>query len=129
MWEHDCGFIPVVRDDGELAGVITDRDICMAAFTQGRLLEDILVNTAMARHVITAAPDLKLTDVERLMAEHRVRRLPVIDSDGKPIGVISMNDLAIEAVRPRTKMKHGPLEIGHTLAAISTHRTSHDAAA
>ena len=129
MWDHDCGIIAVVRDDGELAGVITDRDSCMAAFTQGRPLEEILVNSAMATHVITAVPDLKVADAERLMAEHRIRRLPVVDEDGKPVGVISMNDLTIECVRPDTRMKHGPSQIAHTLAAICAHRTAHDAAA
>lgn len=129
MWDHDCGIIPVVRDDGKLAGVITDRDICMAALTQARSLDEILVNSAMATHVISAAPDLRLADAERLMAKHRVRRLPVVDADGKPIGMISMNDLTIESVQPDTEMKHGPTHIAHTLAAICTHRGTQDAAA
>lgn len=129
MWEHDCGMIAVVRDDGQLAGVVTDRDLCMAAFTQARPLDEILVNSAMAQHVVTAPPDLKITDAEHLMAERRVRRLPVIDGDGKPIGVLAMNDLAIECVQPDTRMTHGPSQIAHTLAAICAHRTTEQAAA
>jgi CBS domain-containing protein len=39
MWEHDCGVVPVVNDDGRAIGMLTDRDICMAAFTQGRVLD------------------------------------------------------------------------------------------
>ena len=52
------------------------------------------------------------------MAEHRVRRIPIIDEAGKPIGIVSMNDLAIESVQPDTPMKHGPTQVAHTLAAI-----------
>ena|ERR1041385_3351171 len=124
MWEHDCGMIAVVRDDGQLAGVVTDRDLCMAAFTQGRPLDEILVNTAMAQHVVTATPDLKIVEAEQRMAERRIRRLPVIDADGKPIGVIAINDLAIESVQPDTRMINGPSQIGHTLAAICAHHTT-----
>jgi CBS domain-containing protein len=118
MWEHDCGAIPVVRDDGKLAGMITDRDLCMAAFTQGRRLDEILVNAVMARHVISVQPDQPIDEVARLMAEHQVRRLPVVDADLKPVGVISMNDLAIESAQPDTRMKGGPAQIARTLAAI-----------
>ena len=118
MWEHDCGAIAVVRDDGKLAGMITDRDICMAAYTQGRPLGEILVNAVMAKHVIVAEPDQKLGEVEALMADNQVRRIPVIDADRKPVGVLSMNDLAIESVQPDTRMKNGPSKVAHTLAAI-----------
>jgi CBS domain-containing protein len=51
MWDHDCGAIAVVND-GKLTGVITDRDLCMAAYTQGRALDALLVNTAMAQQLI-----------------------------------------------------------------------------
>jgi CBS domain-containing protein len=118
MWDHDCGAIPVVRDDGKLAGMITDRDICMAAFTQGRRLDEILVNAVMAQHVISAQPDQTLDEIEQRMAAHQVRRLPVVDSDHKPVGVISMNDLAIESAQPDTRMKDRPSKLVLTLAAI-----------
>jgi CBS domain-containing protein len=52
MWEFDCGIIPIVNTDGRLAGVVTDRDICMAAYTQGRPLASIPITTAMARGVV-----------------------------------------------------------------------------
>ena len=122
MWEHDCGTIAVVRDDGKLAGMITDRDICMAAYTQGRPLGEIPVNAVMAKHVISANPDQKLGEVEELMAENRVRRIPIIDSDRMPVGVLSVNDLAIESVQPDTRMKNGPSKIAHMLATICQHR-------
>lgn len=118
MWDHDCGAIPVVRDDGKLAGMITDRDICMAAHTQGRLLNDMLVNAVMAKPVFSVRPDQMAETTEQLMARHQVHRLPVVDPDDKPIGIISLNDLAIESAQPNTRMKDGLAKVALTLAAI-----------
>jgi CBS domain-containing protein len=124
MWEHDCGAIPVVRDDGKLAGMITDRDICMAALTQGRRLDEILVNAAMAQHVVAARPAHTLAEIAARMAEHQVRRLPVVDAEDVPVGVVSMNDLVTESAQPDTRMKDGPATISRTLAAICRPRGS-----
>ncbi|MBS1118437.1 MAG: hypothetical protein H6Q90_665 [Deltaproteobacteria bacterium] len=118
MWDHDCGAIAIVRDDGKLAGMITDRDVCMAAYTQGRALDQILVNNVMANHVVSARPDLRIADLEQLMVRHQVRRIPIVDADNLPIGLVSLHDLAIESVQPDTRIKNGALKIAHTLAAI-----------
>lgn len=120
MWEHDCGVIPVVNDEGKLTSIITDRDICMAAFTQGRPLYELLVNAAMSGHVITATADQSVEDVERLMAEHQVRRIPVVDADGMPIGIVSTADLAITAAKPGSHVREERLVA--TLASIDRPR-------
>lgn len=93
MWEHDCGSVPVIAD-GKLAGIITDRDICMAAYTQGRPLSDIAVKDAMARHVHACRPDDTLARAASLMADARVRRLPVVDAEQRLVGIVSMADIA-----------------------------------
>lgn len=124
MWNHDCGALPVVNDEGTVTGMITDRDICLAAYTQVRALDEMLVNTAMSHHAITARPEQKLDEVEHLMAEHQIRRLPVVDDSGAPLGMLSLNDLAIESVAPDTRMKNGPTKIAYTLAAIGRPRRS-----
>jgi len=121
MWDHDCGALPVVNDEGKLTGMITDRDICMAAYTRGCSLDAILVNRAMATHVIAVRGEQMLAEVEELMAKNQLRRLPVVDDVGTPIGVISLNDLATESVQPDSEMKHGLAKIAHTLAAICAH--------
>jgi CBS domain-containing protein len=118
MWDHDCGVLPVVNDDGKVTSVVTDRDICMAALTQGRPLHELLVNLAMAKHVIVVRPEQTLGEAEQLMSRHQLRRLPVVDSAGRPLGVISLNDLAIEATQPDTRIKNGISKIAHTLAAV-----------
>ena len=124
MWEHDCGALPVVNDEGKVTSLITDRDICMAAYTQGRSLNAILVNSAMAHEVVAVRPDHTVDEIQRLMADHQLRRLPVVDASGFPLGMVSLNDLAVECVEPDTRMKNGPAKVAHTLAAICAHRRS-----
>jgi len=123
MWDHDCGAIAVTRgDDGRLVGVITDRDICMAALTQGRRLDEILVNAAMAHEPIAASPETTSDELERMMADNQIRRVPVIDERGAPIGMVSLADLALESVQPDTNIRHGVAKLAHTLAAIERPR-------
>lgn len=117
MWEHDCGVIPVVDDGGKLVGMITDRDICMAAYTQGSALHTIRVSNAMARKVFLCGPGDSLAAVEQVMGEHKIRRLPVIDSDNRPIGVVSMNDIARKAATSR-KPNAAEHDVVQTMAAI-----------
>lgn len=94
MWEHDCGAIPVVDDSGLAIGILTDRDICMAAYTQGKLLREISVSTVMAKQLYACSEDDSLIKAEQLMQQHQVRRLPVLDRQGRPVGMLSLNDLA-----------------------------------
>lgn len=122
MWDADIGALAVVNDDGKLTGMITDRDICMAAYTQGRILDDLLVNSAMSKHVVSARPETTIREVEELMASHQIRRIPVVDAKGAPTGMVSLNDLAIESVQPDSTLKHGVSKLAHTLAAICQRR-------
>jgi CBS domain-containing protein len=116
MWEFDCGVIPVVDHEGRLAGVVTDRDVCMAAYTQGRILSEIVVTTAMASNVLVCHPDEDILAAEQLMREGRVRRIPVIDAAGRPEGIVSLNDFARATARGR---KSGvDRELVATMAAI-----------
>jgi CBS domain-containing protein len=123
MWDHDCGALPVVNDEGKVTGVITDRDICMAALTQGRALHELLVNVAMAKTVTAIGPHDSLEEAEHRMAKHQVRRLPVVDAAYRPIGVLSLNDLAIAATRPDARRKPGHAAVAQTLAAVCQPRT------
>jgi len=71
----------------------------MAAYTQGRLLREIPVETAMARKVVTCGVEDELSTAAVLMQQNRTRRLPVIDQDGTLVGLLSLDDLACEAAR------------------------------
>ena len=121
MWEHDIGALPVVDDMGQLIGMVTDRDACMAAYTQNQPLSTIPVSVAMTNHIVTCRPEDADIAVAKLMAKHKVRRIPVIDDQQRPIGMVSLNDLAIAMVKGR---ELPPAEIASTLAAISEHRPS-----
>jgi len=120
MWEFDCGIIPVVNSEGRLAGIVTDRDICMAAYTQGKPLQAISVETAMATDVATAHQGEGIETLEDVMRERRIRRLPVVDDENRPIGMVSLNDLArLAAHTRRIGVEH---EIVRTLADVSRPR-------
>ena len=118
MWEFDCGFIPVVSDDGRLAGVVTDRDICMATYFQGKPLGHIPVGIAMAHAVIAVHADDTVEQAEVLMRDNQIRRLPVVDNDGRPVGVVAMNDLA--RLASRVNRSAIDREVVQTLAAVSS---------
>jgi len=99
MWDNACGALPVVDEDTRPIGFLTDRDICMAAYTQGKLLHTLRVNDAMAKKVFCAHADDEVASAAQVMAGNGVRRLPVIDGEGKLIGLLSLDDLAHEAAR------------------------------
>jgi CBS domain-containing protein len=123
MWERDCGIVPVTacEADGErVVGMITDRDVCMAAYTQGRALTELPVATAMSREVRSCAPGDPIGGVLRVMAASRLRRLPVVDEAGRLVGVLSLADVAREEARNHEVVSAD--ELADTLEAITTSR-------
>jgi len=99
MWEHRCGGVPVVNETNYPVGFLTDRDICMAAYTKGTPIKEILVDQAMAHEVVTCKPDDKLISAAELMRQHGKRRLVVVNPMGRLAGLLSLDDLAHEAAR------------------------------
>lgn len=120
MWDLDIGCVPVVDAQQHVIGMITDRDICMATYTQVRPPHQISVGEVMAHEVYSCLPDDNLVEVEEIMRQHRVRRVPVIDLDGRLVGLISLNDLARESARQQTRVQKEltPQDVSTTLAAI-----------
>jgi CBS domain-containing protein len=121
MWDHDCGIVPVVDGAGRLVGVITDRDVCMAAYTRGLPLRSISIASTMAKQVHSCRPKDDLATAERMMADKRVRRIPVIDEQQRPVGIISLGDIARAAEKPGAAARGAapPCDVLHTLSAIS----------
>jgi CBS domain-containing protein len=97
MWNTDCGILPVVAEGGKVVGLITDRDICMAAAIQGRHLENIAIEDVSSGRVFSCKPDDDVRVALKLMQENKVRRLPVVSDDGKLVGILSMNDIVVNA--------------------------------
>lgn len=120
MWEHDSGAIPVMGNDDRVIGIVTDRDICMAAYTQGRPLQAIPVQAAMAKQVFTCRPDDSVEDAEQLMGAKQIRRLPVLNDAGQLVGMLSLGDIAREFGASRKK--NVIRELVQTLAGICTPR-------
>lgn len=125
LWECDCGALPVCTDDGagesQVIGMLTDRDICMAALFQGKPLHELKVADAMSREIRVAKIDDRIEDVELLMREVKIRRVPVTDETGRLAGIITLADFA-RAARGRADSPHAgsvsERDVGHTLAAI-----------
>lgn len=128
MWERDCGCVPVVDGERRVEGMITDRDICMAAYFQGKALDDIPVRRVMSGEAFCCHAGDSAGDAESLMQRKRVRRLPVIDDEGHLEGILSLNDLALQAMKGKSAApagKNGRVsleEVGATLKAVSEHR-------
>jgi CBS-domain-containing membrane protein len=120
MWDHACGCIPVLDENSRVVGIITDRDICMAAYTQGRTLRDMQVRSAMSKQVESCRPLDTLAMAEEVMKSNKIRRLPVVDVEGRLVGIVSLDDIAREAVRQREAMVRdiSEAEVGRTLAGI-----------
>jgi signal-transduction protein with cAMP-binding, CBS, and nucleotidyltransferase domain len=93
MWDEDCGAIPVLDDKGDVVAMVTDRDICIAAYTQGRTLSEIPVMTAASHRVHWVRPDDCIETAEILMRRYRIRRLPVLDFGGNLVGLLAFADI------------------------------------
>lgn len=108
MWERDCGCVPVVvQEDGgaRVVGMLTDRDICMAAYTQGRPLDAIKVSTAMSKRVCSCRETDALGVALNVLQSNQLHRLPVVDADDHLVGLLSLADIAREADRERGRAK------------------------
>ena len=99
MSTNDCGEIPVVErsDNRLLVGVVTDRDIVLRAVADGRNPADTPVGSCMTTNVITVTPNTTLDDCKKLMEEHQIRRVPVVDGAGACCGIVSQADVAQRA--------------------------------
>lgn len=94
MWDRDCGALPVVNESRNVVGMITDRDICMATWSQVRAPNEILVSEVMSPNVIVCRLDDSISRAESMMRTNQIRRLPVMDADDNLIGILSLADIA-----------------------------------
>ena len=97
MWENDCGVLPIIKDGRKVIGLITDRDICMAATMRDTHPSAISVEEVMTGQVFAVNAEDDVEQALEQMQEHRVRRLPVINPEGELEGILSMNDIVLNA--------------------------------
>jgi CBS domain-containing protein len=119
MWQRDCGAVPVVDAENKVIGMITDRDICIALASRDQKASEIEVGELCNGRVWTSSPGDDIKDAVKLMRKNQVRRLPVIDGEGRLQGVVAMADV-ITAAGARKKSKAIRKQIFSLVKALTT---------
>jgi CBS domain-containing protein len=101
MRDEDAGVAPIAEDD-RLVGVVTDRDIAIRVVAEAKDPGSTKVTEIASQNVVTIDPQQDLDEALRLMANHQVRRLPVVEEDGKLVGILAQADVARHAEPART---------------------------
>jgi CBS domain-containing protein len=124
MSEGDCGTLPVIEDSGQVIGMITDRDIAIAAGTRNQRPAEIQVREAMSQTVYSSAPDEDIHTALKTMRREKVHRLPVVNDAGGIEGLLSLNDVALKAEKfdghKTTDLSYD--DVVRTLKAVCEHR-------
>ena len=129
MQKHKCGFLPVIGEGGNVIGVITDRDVCIALAQRDRKPSEVRVREIMLPEdrtfptLFVCTPDDRVQCVLKTMRSQRIRRLPVVDGDGGLQGIISIDDLVLRACEQAGREGISCKEVIETFKAIrrSTH--------
>jgi CBS domain-containing protein len=123
MWDCDCGAVPVVDPaSDEVVGIVTDRDICIATWSQDQRPSAISVSEAMSSDVVTCLATDSVASVESLMRGKQVRRVPVVDRYRRLIGIVSLGDIAIAAQRDAGSDTAPSRDVAAVLARVSARR-------
>ena len=93
MKQEDAGVVPVT-ENGRLTGMVTDRDIAIRVVAEGKDPKSTNVGEVASKNLVTLDPEQDLDEALRLMAQHQVRRLPVVEEDGRLVGVVAQADVA-----------------------------------
>jgi CBS domain-containing protein len=109
MKQNDVGSLPVVDDDRRLVGILTDRDIVLRAVAERVDPQSAKVGDVVSRDLVTVEPEQDLDEALLLMAQHQVRRLPVVEQD-RLVGMLAQADAAIDAKEKK---------VGETVEQIS----------
>jgi CBS domain-containing protein len=126
MADRDVGCLPVTDGDRRVIGIVTDRDISLAACSRTSPMCDLPVADAMTKDVVSVTPSTSVEQAEKLLRERQLHRLPVLDEDERIIGMITLNDIAHGAAAQRWQGDDGlsPRDVGRTVAAIGERRTA-----
>ncbi len=128
MQDNGCGFVPVVGEGGNVIGVITDRDICIALGTRNKKPSEVLVRDVMLPKqytfpkLFTCTPEDDIHNVLTTMRIERIRRVPVVDREGRLMGILSMDDIAARACNRAGRHDLSCQDVVEALKAICARR-------
>ena len=125
MWARDIGCLAVIDDQGKAVGMVTDRDLLMCTHLSGKHLAEEVVSTAMSKTLHSVRLGESVQTAESMMQKSQVRRLAVVNAEGRIAGILSLNDLALAAGKKRDIR---PEEVVATLASICQPRPGSAAA-
>jgi CBS domain-containing protein len=97
LWTRNCGMLPIVDPEGKVTGVVTDRDICVALGTRGRPAAEITVGDVQPAKLVSCRADDDIHTALAILANAKIRRLPVLDTEEKLQGVLSLDDIVQHA--------------------------------
>lgn len=100
MRDEDVGIVPVCEEDKKLVGVVTDRDICLTVVAEERHPREVKVSECMSEDLVTCKPEDDVQKAADLMKEYQVRRIPVVDDQGRILGMIAQADIALKVGKP-----------------------------
>jgi len=101
MRKEDIGAIPVLNEEGRLEGIVTDRDLVVEALTKNKADSELKAEDCMSTDLYTAWQNDRLVDVINQMGDHQIRRVPVVDSRNRLVGIISIADVATQTRKDR----------------------------
>ena len=117
MTEHNVGSFPIVDDSGRLVGILTHRDLTF--LSEDRPIEDVMTPTPL----VTAPPNTKLEDAEKILHRHKVEKLPLVDVEGKLAGLITMRDIEKLRQFPTScKDERGRFRVGAAVGVLDFDR-------
>lgn len=119
LWSANCGVLPVTDHSGRVAGILTDRDICIALGTRNARAADVRVESVMRTSVHTCCPTEDVLSALGRMSDRRVRRLPVVDATDRLVGILSLNDAVLSAGTGQHAVR--PAAVLDTFKSICAH--------
>src|SRR5688500_13769352 len=105
MWRRDCGAVPVINGDMRVVGMITDRDICIAAGSRSQKPSEIKIGEVVTnRNLVTCSADETAEDALKKMRRKQLKRLPVVSQNGALIGILSITDILLKDKKLKKKV-------------------------
>ena len=124
LWRNNCGTLPVLDSGGELIGLVTDRDMCIALGTRNCRASDLAVREVAMKPVFTCGPNDDVHGALKTMRQHQVRRVPVVGEDGKLAGILCLDEIVLHVQKTDDKKGVSYEDVVNTMKAICEHRAA-----